>query len=256
MMRIRSNTGKIASVLIVVLSLLVTIPVAYAGDADGLAATLSSGDRADADKARDAMRKPAEVVTFLGVASGMTVIDLIAASGYYTEVLSVAVGEKGKVYAQNGAFVLKMREGANEKAITKRLAGNRLPNVERLNREMTELGLAAGSVDVAVTALNFHDIYNRGGPEGAAKFLGQVKAVLKSGGVLGIVDHDGNPENDNKELHRMTKAQAVKSVTDAGFEIVAEGEMLRNSEDDRAAFVFAEGMRGKTDRFVLKSRKP
>ncbi len=176
MMRIRSNTGKIASVLIVVLSLLVTIPVAYAGDADALAATLSSGDRADADKVRDAGRKPAEVVTFLGVASGMTVIDLIAASGYYTEVLSVAVGEKGKVYAQNGAFVLKMREGANE--------------------------------------------------------------------------------NDNKELHRMTKAQAVKSVTDAGFEIVAEGEMLRNSEDDRAAYVFAEGMRGNTDRFVLKSRKP
>lgn len=250
------HVGKLKTVVMVVVSLLVTISVAYAGDVDVLVAKLSSGDRADADKARDAGRKPAEVVTFLGVASGMTVIDLIAASGYYTEVLSVAVGEKGKVYAQNGAFVLKMREGANEKAITERLAGNRLPNVERLNREMTELGLAAGSVDVAFTALNFHDIYNRGGPEGAAEFLGQVKAVLKSGGILGIVDHDGNPENDNKELHRMTKAQAVKSVTDAGFEIVAEGEMLRNSEDDRAAFVFAEGMRGNTDRFVLKSRKP
>lgn len=240
----------------VAVALIALVPLAHAGAIDSLSGKLAGGDRAEADKARDAGRRPAEVVTFLGIKDGMTVIDLIAASGYYTEVLSVAVGSKGKVYAQNGDFVLKMREGANEKALSARLANGRLPNVERVNREMTDLGLAPGSIDAAFTALNFHDIYNRGGPEGAAGFLASVKVVLKSGGVLGIVDHDGNPENDNKELHRMMKADAVKALTDAGFELVAEGEMLRNPKDDRTKMVFAEGLRGHTDRFVLKARKP
>ena len=185
----------------------------------------------------------------------MTVIDLIAAGGYYTEVLSVAVGTKGKVFAQNTDFVLKIRDGANEKALSARLANNRLPNVERLDREMADLGLTPGSIDAALTALNFHDIYN-GGPEAAVGFLASVKAVLKSGGILGIIDHDGNAENDNKALHRMAMADAVKAATDAGFEVVAKGEMLRNPKDDRTQGVFTEGLRGHTDRFVLKLRKP
>ena len=108
--------------------------------------------RSTEDKARDGGRKPAEVITFLGVEPGMTVIDVIAASGYYTEVLSRAVGPLGKVYAQNPAAVLKFREGANDKALNHRLADNRLPNVIRWDREATALGIAPGSIDLAMTA--------------------------------------------------------------------------------------------------------
>jgi predicted methyltransferase len=229
--------------------------VSSAGGADALAAKLSSGDRAETDKARDAGRRPAEVVSFLGVKPGMTVIDVLAASGYYTEVLSVAVGDSGKVYAQNNDFILQMREGSNEKAISARLAGSRLKNVERLNREVADLGLAAGSVDFVFTALNFHDVYNRGGKEGTAAFLAAISEVLKPGGMLGIVDHDGNPGNDNNELHRMQMADAVAAVEAAGFVVDATSDLLRNADDDRSAFVFKEGMRGKTDRFVLRLRK-
>lgn len=260
MMNSRSPATKVlcrtvAIQAVVLMAAVGSISCASTGGVDGLAAKLSSGDRAETDKARDAGRRPAEVVSFLGVKPGMTVIDFIAASGYYTEVLSVAVGDAGKVYAQNNEFVLKMREGANEKALSARLAGGRLKNVERLNREATELGLAAGSVDVAVTALNFHDIYNRGGKEGAAAFLAAVSAVLKPGGTLGIVDHDGNAGNDNNELHRMQMADAVAAVEAAGFVVEATSDLLRNADDDRSAYVFKEGLRGKTDRFVLRLRK-
>ena len=142
-----------------------------AGASADLEALLARESRAAEDRARDSGRKPADVIAFLGIEPGMTVVDLIAAGGYYTEVLSYAVGPEGKVYAQNNAFVLQMRDGINDRTMTARLRGKRLPNVERLDREMTELGLTEGSIDAAVTALNFHDIYNGRGPEAAAAFL-------------------------------------------------------------------------------------
>jgi predicted methyltransferase len=186
----------------------------------------------------------------------MTVVDLIAAGGYYTEVLSVAVGPEGKVYAQNTAFVLEMREGANEKAITARLAGGRLPNVERLDREVAALGLAPGSVSAAVTALNFHDIYNGSGQEAALRFLEAVHRLLEPGGVLGLIDHAGNPGADNAKLHRIEESLVVASAKAAGFEVEARGEMLRNPSDDCSKNVFDPEIRGQTDRFVLRLRKP
>ena len=220
-----------------------------------LAERLAADSRAAEDRARDAGRRPAEVIAFLGIEPGDTVVDLIAAGGYYTEVLSLAVGPKGKVYAQNTAFVLEMRGGVNERAMRARLAGGRLPNVERLDRELGELGLAPNSVDAAITALNFHDIYNGSGREAAVGFLRSVHAFLKPGGVLGLFDHAGNPGADNEKLHRIEESLAVEAAPAAGFE-VESSDLLRNPDDDRTRFVFDPAIRGRTDRFLLKLRKP
>lgn len=225
------------------------------GQAD-LAARLAADSRPAEDRARDAGRKPVQVVAFLGIEPGMTVVDLIAAGGYNTEVLSIAVGPEGKVYAQNNAYVLQMREGANDKEMTARLAGGRLPNVQRLDREIAELGLAPGSIDAAVTALNFHDIYNGRGAEAAARFLEAVYAFLEPGGVLGIIDHAGNPGADNEKLHRIEEKRVVEAALAAGFELEATSDVLRNPADDRSRSVFDAELRGHTDRFVLRLRKP
>jgi predicted methyltransferase len=221
-----------------------------------LTAQLAGGSRPQADKERDAGRKPGEVVTFLGVVPGMTVLDLIAAGGYYTEVMSVAVGESGKVYAQNPDFVLQIREGANDKAMTERLAGGRLPNVVRLDQELGEVGLAPGSVDLAITALNFHDIYNGRGSEAALGFLTRVYQLLRPGGVLGLIDHQGIAGQDNEQLHRIEESKVLEVVRQSGFEIEATSDVLRNPADDHASKVFDPAIRGRTDRFVLKLRKP
>jgi predicted methyltransferase len=223
--------------------------------ADDLAKRLAEGDRSSADKARDAGRQPAEVITFLGIEAGMTVMDLIAAGGYYTEVLSEAVGPKGHVYAQNGDFVLKIRDGANDKAMRARLANDRLPNVERLDREIEDLTLD-GTLDAVLTALNFHDIYNGGGAEAANKMLLKIRKALRPGGVLGLIDHAGDPKADNEKLHRIDEAMVVEAAKAAGFVVEASSELLRHPEDDRTQFVFAKGLRGATDRFVLRLRKP
>ena len=231
-------------------------PAALAAPGSALAEKLSSGERSAADKARDAGRRPAEVLAFLGVEPGMTVVDLIAAGGWYTEVLSAAVGPQGKVHAQNNAYVLQFRDGANEKAITARLAGGRLPNVERLDREVSDLGVAPGSIDLALTALNFHDVYHGRGKDAAAGFLAAVHAILRPGGVLGIIDHVGQPGADNEKLHRIDPARVEEVIEGSGFVLEARSDALANPADDLSRMVFDESVRGKTARFVFRLRKP
>jgi predicted methyltransferase len=227
-------------------------------DAGSLAAALSnSASRADADKARDAGRKPAYVVEFLGIDEGMTVIDLIAAAGYYTEVLSHAVGASGTVYMQNPPASLTGERGARTAgAIDTRLANNRLANVERLNRDFSDLGLARNSVDAAILALEMHEMTNSGSNARITEFLSALFAVLKPGGILGVIEHSSSPDNDNTALHRGSEVATIAAAEAAGFTVVATSNLLRNPEDDRSKMVFDSSVRGKTDRFVLKLQKP
>ena len=240
------------------LLLLLPLLIAFSTNATpktSVVVALMDESRPTEDKARDGGRKPAEVMTFLGVEPGMTVIDVIAASGYYTEVLSRTVGTGGKVYAQNPAAVLKFREGANDKALGQRL-DNRLPNVIRWDRETTALGIAPGSIDLAMTALNFHDIYNSAGKEAAVGFAKHIFDVLKPGAVFGVIDHEGAATADNPSLHRMQGGLALEALLEAGFSIESTSNTLRNSEDDLSKMVFDPSMRGKTDRFLIKAVKP
>lgn len=213
-------------------------------------------DPARPDRARDLGRKPVQVIEFLGIEPGMTVMDLFTAGGYYTEVLAAAVGPEGKVYAQNPGFMLKFNDGAADKQLSARLADNRLPNVVRLDAELDDLGLAPESLDAVTFALNFHDVYNARGEETTLGLLQVIKGVLKPGGVLGLIDHVGDPGNDNSALHRIDPDIVRDLVTRAGFVIEAESSVLANPEDDHTQRVFAPGIRGKTDRFLMRIRKP
>ena len=221
-----------------------------------LAERVASESRSEADRARDAGRKPAAVLEYLGVDAGMSVIDVMAAGGWYTEVLSHAVGPDGRVAAQNPDFILRFRDGANDKALNARLDGDRLPNVSRLDKNFDQLSSADGQFDVAISALNFHDIYNRDGADAAVSMLESVKAMLKPGGVFGIIDHAGAAGADNAALHRIEKSRVLETAEAAGFDVDGESGVLSVASDDHTQMVFAEGVRGKTDRFVIKLRKP
>jgi predicted methyltransferase len=224
--------------------------------APDLSAALANPTRSQDDKNRDADRKPAETIVFLGVKPGMTTLDLLAAGGYMTEVLSVAVGPKGKVYSENPPALLKMRDGANDKALTARLANNRLTNVVRVDESLPTAAVPAGSVDVAVTAMNLHDIYNAYGAPAATTFCKNVFDALKPGGVFGVIDHVGNDGADNAKLHRMPKHQALEVAKAAGFVVESESNILAHAADDHTKLVFDPSLRGKTDQFILLLRKP
>lgn len=220
-----------------------------------LGAALATADRSDEDKARDAGRKPAEVLEFLGIVPGMNVVDLMAAGGWYSEVLSIAVGESGSVDAQNSPLILSFRDGAYGVALSERI-GDRLRNVTRVDSNWAELGASGAQYDAALSALNIHDAYYLESPEAAAQMLASVYTVLKPGGVMGIIDHVGAADGDNGSLHRIEKALVVKLATAAGFMLEGESDILANSEDDHTQGVFSEGIRGQTDRFLLSFRKP
>lgn len=241
--------------LLLAAALLALSAWADAQSATDLRAALANPSRPESDKVRDEGRQPADVISFLGFGKGDTVMDMIAAGGYYTEVLSNAVGPDGKVYAQNPPSVLKFRDGASDKAMTERLAGDRLANVERLDADFADIELPPGSLDGAITALNFHDVYN-GDPDAAVGMLKVMYGLLKPGGVLGMIDHVGVEGADNASLHRVQKQSAIDAARAAGFEVVAESALLANPGDDHTRRVFAPGLRGHTDRFLLKLKKP
>jgi predicted methyltransferase len=220
-----------------------------------LAELLASDARPAADRERDAGRKPADVLAFLGVEPGMDVIDLIAAGGWYTEVMSVAVGPEGSVTAQNPGWMRAFRDGGVVAGLDERI-GARLSNVTRLDNEWSELKMMEPQFDVAFSALNFHDAYYMESPEAAAEMATAVLNVLRPGGVFGIIDHAGNADGDNAQLHRINRDLVVEIVTGAGFELDAESDLLANTADGHILGVFAEGMRGQTDRFLLRFHKP
>lgn len=225
---------------------------ALAIDADKLNAALASADRSDADKALDAGRKPVQVLEYLGLEEGMTVLDVMSGGGWYTEVLSYAVGPEGTVYMQNSPASLA--RGTTEATVTARVEG-RLDNVERVNKDLSELGLAPNSVDFAITNLNFHDVYNAN-PEAAQALLQAVKAVIKPGGVFAIIDHAGTMGADNASLHRVPKELVVEAARQAGLTVVdADSQVLRVPSDDHTLAPFAADLDRNTDRFILKLTK-
>jgi predicted methyltransferase len=227
-----------------------------AGGGGDLAAALASADRPAEDKARDADRKPAELMQFFGVKPGMTAVDLIALGGYVTEVLSVAVGPKGKVYAQNPPIALQLRDGMYAKQITDRLANDRLPNVVRVDADLPASSqIPPGSVDVAITAMNYHDVRNMN-PAAGVGFLKAVYTMLKPGGVFGVTDHVGNDGADNAKLHRIPKHFLMEDAQAAGFAVDGESDLLAHPADDHTKVVFDPTLRGKTDQFVVRLRKP
>ena len=224
--------------------------------APDLATVLASDFRSEEDRARDAGRKPAEVIVALGIEPGMNVLDVMAGGGWYTEVLSLAVGPDGHVTSHNTAFALQIRDGVNEKALAARIAEGRLPNVSRLNKEVAELVPDDGPFDAAITALNLHDIYNRGGEEAAVGAMRALYGVLKPGGVFGLIDHQGLEGQDNAELHRMLKADAIRVAEAAGFVVQEDSDVLHSDIDDMTQHMRTDGIRGFTNRFLLRLRKP
>jgi predicted methyltransferase len=216
-----------------------------------LRTALAAPDRPAADKERDAARKPVETIQFLGIKTGQTVLDVIAVGGWFTEVLSAAVGPTGKVYGQNPTF-FTTRPGFDD---TEKARNDRLRNVTPIHGEIPDAKLN-GTVDAAVTALNMHDIYNSQGEAAAVALAKGVYDALKPGGVFGVIDHVGIAGQDNSQFHRMQLQQAKDVLTKAGFTIEAESDILKNPADDHTKGVRDPSVQRHTDQFLIRARKP
>jgi predicted methyltransferase len=224
------------------------------------AKAVANTSRSDADRQRDALRKPAEVLQFFGIAPGDRVLDLFSGGGYYTELLSYVVGDKGSVVAHtNAAYASFVGDEA-----TNRYKDNRLPNVEILSAENNELSLRPEDFDAVLMILAYHDIYYVAPDDGWPKIdgpalLAEIYRGMRPGAILGIVDHvaaPGSPRESGNTLHRIDPNIVRAEVEAAGFVFEDSADILRNPEDDHTKSMSDPSIRGKTDRFVMRFRKP
>jgi predicted methyltransferase len=214
-----------------------------------LGAALADPARPEADRVRDADRKPAEVIAFSRLRKGDKVAELVPGGGYFTRLLSAAVGPKGRVYA------LTARPSQN---LTDFAAAH--PNVTITAVQPGEVDVPE-SVDIVWTTLNYHDFKNTrvGDGDSAAAINAAAFRALKPGGFYFIVDHQAAPgagASQTSTLHRIEDRIVKQEVKAAGFRLDAESQLLRHPADDHSLRVQESGIRGKTDQFILRFRKP
>jgi predicted methyltransferase len=222
-----------------------------------ISAAVNDPSRPDADKARDGDRKPGEMLAFSGVKRGSNVADLIPGGGYFTRLFAKAVGPKGHVYAFVPDELLKKRATAAD-GVKALAADPGFSNVSVIDGPISDLH-APQPLDIVWTSQNYHDLHNWTSAENLAAFNKSVFAALKPGGVFIVLDHvaaSGAPANVTETLHRIDPAVVKQEVVAAGFTFEGASDVLKNSADDHTAKVFDASVRGKTDQFILKFRKP
>lgn len=218
-------------------------------------AALAAADRPEAEEQRDAVRKPAELLAFAQIAPGEAVGDYIMGSGYFTRVLAAAVGPSGKVYAfQPSEFVAYRAAYANEQDSV----------VAALSNAVKVRGPIAAPpfpqpLDTIVTVQNFHDLFLDAFPDDTvSRASAALFAALRPGGALVVVDHsakEGTTDSADTQ-HRIERGRVVDALTAAGFRLEAESDLFARPGDPLTANVFDAAIRGRTDQFTLRFRKP
>jgi predicted methyltransferase len=218
-----------------------------------IAMAVADAGRPDADKMRDATRKPAEVLAFAGVKPGMVVAELGSGGGYYTRILAKAVGPKGKVLAvvtKGQAARPGGLDGINAIAAA-------YPNVTVVTVDTLPTLALPEKADLFWTTENYHDFHNNGGAPNIPAMDKAIFDNLKAGGTFYVEDHSAAPGGGleaGAKLHRMDEALAKTELMAAGFRLDAEGDLLHNASDNRAASN-SEAGHFVTDRFMLRLKK-
>ena len=219
-------------------------------------ASVADPARPAADTERDALRKPADMLEFAGVKPGMQVMDVIPGGGYFTRLFAKAVGPTGWVYAFQPNEMDGFLKG--KPAPVNAVAAD-YKNVSVIKAPINSL-VAPESLDVVWTAQNYHDLKDDFfKPADTALVNKAIFNALKPGGIYVVLDHSapkGSGVADTQTLHRIDEAVVRKEVLAAGFKFVGESNALRNTADTRDKLVFDKSIRGHTDQFILKFRKP
>ncbi len=236
---------------------------------------LASQHRSAAYRTRDRYRHPKETLEFFGIRPDMTVVEVWPGAGWYTEILAPFLREKGKLY------VAQLDPQGSDYA--KRIVGDfraKLDERPDLYSNITVTTLAAssqapiapaGSADLVLTFRNLHNWMMFGWEQQA---LAAMHAALKPGGILGIVEHRGDPnvaQDPKAASGYVNEAYAIELIERVGFELIDRSEVNANPQDEKnyekgvwaLPPTFAAGDEdreryariGESDRFTLKFRK-
>jgi predicted methyltransferase len=222
-----------------------------------ITAAVADPNRPDADRQRDANRKPAEALAFAGVAVGARVADFIPGTGYYSRILATAVGPNGHVY---GFFPSELSHFIKTPLPPNGVAPYpAYPNVTALVAPVNQFA-PPEPLDLVWISDNYHDLHDPFfAPADLAVINKAVFAALKPGGTYVVLDHaapNGSGLADTNTLHRIDEASVKSEVEAAGFVYDGESDALRNPADTRDKSIFDPSVKGKTDQFILKFHKP
>jgi predicted methyltransferase len=226
-----------------------------------ITAAINDPTRPDTDKAQDAVRHPAELLTFSGVKPGDVVMDVWPGKGYWTRLFARVVGPKGHVYAYVPAEIASFK--SDPLGIAKKTSAEPgMGNTEAISDPLTTEPPPQfhDVANVVFTFENYHDLHDsflKGAD--VPTFDREVRELLKPGGVYLIADQTaaaGSGLKNTEDLHRIDPAFVKTEVTAAGFAFAGQIDVLANPADDHTKLVFDPSIRGKTDRFVFKFVKP
>ena len=224
-----------------------------------LAAAVADSSRPESDTTRDADRKPEQTLAFSGVKPGDKVADYVADSGYFTRLFSSVVGSKGHVYAVEPTAFFKFEHFVKAVAELQRYAVDH-PNVTVTTAAALEGMKFPEKLDLFWISRNYHDLHDKFmGPVDTAAFNKAVYEALKPGGSYVVLDHSAAPgaaADVTETLHRIDSSTVRREIEAAGFKFDSESSILANLADPRTARVFDPTIRGHTDQFILKFRKP
>lgn len=220
-----------------------------------IAAAIADPARPDSDREQDADRKSQQVLEFTGVKPGDRVADFIPGRGYVTRLLSKIVGDKGYVYA------IVPAELPDRMAVSvKKIADDPTYGNVTVLRDPVNNFKVPEKLDLVWTSMNYHDLHDDFlGPADLTKVNRAIFNALKPGGIYLVLDHaatSGSGLRDTATLHRIDPETVKKEVEAAGFKLEAESDLLKNPNDDHTMKVFNPAIRGKTDKFIFKFRKP
>jgi predicted methyltransferase len=219
---------------------------------DPYAAALANPARPEADRQRDDLRRSAEMLRFMGLQEGDVVADIRPEEGFFTHLFSAVVGPAGHVYA----FVPN-QTAARENGLAETLAST-YGNVSRVTGALEEMRFDR-PVDIVFMGEEYHDfVIPRFGVDVAAMNAAVYRA-LKPGGAYVILDHQAAPGagvSVASTLHRIEAAELRRQVEAAGFIFEEQSDAVSSALDGHTLSVFDEAIRGRTDRFVFRFRKP
>jgi predicted methyltransferase len=213
-------------------------------------AAIDDPARTAEQRARDANRKPAELLMMSGIRPGHTVVEFASFGQYFTTFLSDIVGPKGKVYMYDLPYTDK-RAGDASRAFIAAHPNSQYQLVDYNTLELPQ------QVDEVFMVLYYHDLFIN--HIDTASLDSRIFKALKPGGIFLVVDHNakaGSGTTDTPKLHRIDPAVIAKEVTAAGFKLVKRSDLLAHPGDDHTQMVFAAGLRGLTDQTVFVFRKP
>ncbi|RUL70296.1 methyltransferase [Dyella choica] len=229
---------------------------------------LSDNTRPAAETQLDNDRKPAALLVFAGIKPGDKVADVMPGEGYFTRIFSKVVGAEGHVYAvvpESYASKASPEKLKSIRALVADPAFNGNTSLEIRPYDRLDVG---APLDAVWTLQNYHDVYGAvsvfsvsgsTGPAQAAELDAAVFKALKPGGVYVVVDHAaeaGSGGRDANTLHRIDPATVIAQAKAAGFVLEAQSALFSNPQDKHDKPVFAPDIKGHTDKFVLKFRKP